>query len=445
MMVRKCVLLLPVGCVVILALVYCGGISDRAFDSMFIEPCARIDGSQVDPCARDPHWRFQGAVSTSYGSSSIPELPIDVYSQMKYTHDLFGVGLGTTQFYVRGTFVPGSARCSRTNIIMHAAEPSNNPIPARPLISGPAAQTGRSHFNCFVDLRVAEYFNGHGPGTIPIVVYWITVGDNPHEGYHQALLRGWPANQYEGKEMIVALKRGPNISVAAWTLNREAGWDVQRRSDGKVVVVSNWAGILGVADPSEWEYTLEEFRPIVKDAVARFRMYAGIRVGDDHSDPEFAKDASGASYIEHVRDLGAFTVNDVTPVPAPTVPGETDPDPYGYNVIEDSMAVSPEIPGGLEGTATPVSVLGDEPTATATADPTATPEAAPTPELQDTPTTQPAAKVGSEHSHEPARVDDGSGAVRVHSATEYPNAAGCRSNHGNLPDCFSATRKRGVR
>ena len=308
----------------------------------FIEPCTPIDESAVDPCLRDPFWQIVTTTRASYSRRSIPKLPIDVYSRIKRTHDLYDVGLGTTQFYVRGTFVPDSARCTQATTIMTAAEPARNHFPAKPLMAGSASGDGSVHFNCFVDLRVNEYFNGNGPTTIPLLVFWLGVDEDPRDSYHSSVLDGWPAYQYEGKEMIVALRRGPDISVGAWAHDFEASWDVQRRDDGKVVVVSSWVGILGVDDPSQWEYTLEEFRPMVKEAMARFRSETNGRVGDDPSDPEFAKDASGASYIDHLRDLGAFTIDDITPAPAPTVPGETDPDPYGYRANEDTITASAE-------------------------------------------------------------------------------------------------------
>ena len=170
-----------------------------------------------------------------------------------------------------------------------------------------------------------------------------------------------------------------------------------------------------------------------------FRSENGGRVGAGANDRMLAEDANLRSLLEHLRLYGAYSVADITPAPAPPVPGETDPDPYGLTVSEREPTASAEVPGGLEGTATPVSSLGDEPTATATVEPTATeeaeptatatveptvtPEAAPTPETDDTFTPRPATKGDSEHPQEPARVDDGSGAVRVHSATVYPNGS----------------------
>ena len=62
----------------------------------------------------------------------------------------------------------------------------------------------------------------------------------------------------------------------------------------------------------------------------------------------------------------------------PPVPGEGDPNPDGLTVndiIATWVAGGVRIPGGLEDTPTPVSALGDEPTATATVETTATAEA----------------------------------------------------------------------
>ena len=401
---RESLLLVTFTCVVIVVLTTCGGVSNRADDSTFIDPCMPLDGSKVDPCNRDPLWKMESSHSASYTADAIPALPIDLFNEMISEAESSSPGLNTPQFYVRGTFVPGSARCSRATMLMKAAEHEFRLRPALPVFSGRAVRDGFAWFNCFVDLKVNEYFNGNGPGTIPIQVYWGGAGDDPSGPSHSAFLRGWPGTSLEGKEMVVVLTRPVDISVASWSWNRNASWDVQRRPDGEVVVVSLWAGVLGVADPSKWEYTLKKFRPMVIDAMARFKAHTGGRIGYHQDDPDFAKDANGASLIEHLRDLGAFTVNDITPAPAPTVPGETDPDPYGYSVSEDTQTASPEVPGGLEGTATPVSSLGDEPTATATVEPTATeeaeptatatvdptvtPEAAPTPEPEDTPTSE---------------------------------------------------------
>ena len=76
--------------------------------------------------------------------------------------------------------------------------------------------------------------------------------------------------------------------------------------------------------------------------MARFRADTGGRVGYHPDDPEFARDASGASLIQHLSNLKEFSEYRVTPAPAPMVPGEMDPDPYGYRANEDTTTASAE-------------------------------------------------------------------------------------------------------
>ena len=313
---------------IVLTLTACGDKTVRDDGSLFVEPCIPLEGSEVDPCLRDPYWEMPSQIHADYTSDAFLTSPIDLFDQIERfaEHSYDNEGVYTPQFYVRGTFVPGSARC---------------------LKSAPWSNAGYSFvsFDCFVDLRVNEYFNGDGPGTIPIFVYWGSALENELTDTHQLFKGGWPGTAVEGKEMVVALVRPIRTSDTvwgAWSWVKNASWDVQRREDSKVVVVSLWTGVFHPADPSEWEYTLEEFRPLVKDAMARFRADTGGRVGYHPDDPEFARDASGASLIQHLRNLKEFSEYRVTPAPAPMVPGETDPDPYGYRADEDTTTASAE-------------------------------------------------------------------------------------------------------
>jgi len=111
--------------------------------------------------------------------------------------------------------------------------------------------------------------------------------------------------------------------------------------------------------------------------------------------PKLASDASPFGFSDF---LARTRLIEGIPAAPPPVPGENDPNPDGLrinDVIATRVAGGVRIPGGLEDTPTPVSALGDEPTATTepTAEPTATanpdpivtPETAPTPEQEDTP------------------------------------------------------------
>ena len=148
----------------------------------FIEPCTPIDDSAVDPCLREPLWQMDSNQSASYAADAIPNSPIDLFTEMASMGEDSGrsgsPGLFTPQFYVRGTFVPGSARCSKASKIVKAAERSTKFFPAQPVIGGNATRDGFVWFNCFVDLRVNEYLNGDGPVKIPLLVYWGHAGED---------------------------------------------------------------------------------------------------------------------------------------------------------------------------------------------------------------------------------------------------------------------------
>lgn len=320
---RQIKTLLVIQGMLLLALVACTGDAGRGDGALFVKPCVALEGSKVDPCLREPYWEMPSQVHADYGQNAVPTSPIDLFARIKWRAELSYdyEGLGTLQFYVRGTFVPNSARCWKS-------DPWSNG-------SGYIFVS----FDCFVDLRVNEYFNGDGPGTIPIFVYWGAALEDEMTDTHQLFKRGWPGTALEGKEMVVALERPIRTSSVlwgAWTWSKNATWDVQRRENGEIVVVSLWTGVFQPANQDEWTYTLDEFRPLVRDAMARFQADTGGRVGYHPDDPEFAKDANGASLIAHLRNLKAFSEISATPAPAPTVVGETRPDPYGYVVIEDT-------------------------------------------------------------------------------------------------------------
>lgn len=328
---RQISTLLMIQGMLLLVFAACAGGAVRDDGTLFVKPCVALEGSKVDPCLREPYWEMPSLVHADYGQNAVPTSPIDLFARIKWRAELSydDEGLGTLQFYVRGTFVPGSARCWKSD----------------PWSNG-SGYTFVS-FDCFVDLRVNEYLNGDGPRTIPIFVYWGAALEDETTDTHQLFKRGWPGTALEGKEMVVALARPIRTSSVlwgAWNWSKNASWDVQRREDGEIVVVSLWTGVFRPANENEWAHTLDEFRPLVRDAMARFQADTDGRVGYHPDDPEFAKDASGASLITHMRKLNTFSEIDVTPAPAPTVVGETRPNPYGYFVTEDRQTVATKTP-----------------------------------------------------------------------------------------------------
>ena len=185
------------------------------------------------------------------------------------------------------------------------------------------------------------------------------------DDYVARFANGRLLSSLEGREFVFYVVRPNDITTGAWDRTSFLEfWDVQRREDGEVVVVAGWAHI---DDRFDYEFTLDEFSADVRTAMATFVEETGGRVDDDPNERMLAKDANLGTLLENLRTYGAYSVADITPVVAPTVPGETDPDPYGLMVSDAVPPASPVVPGGLEDMPTPVSVLGDEPTAVATA------------------------------------------------------------------------------
>ena len=360
-----------------------------------VAPCVPLEGSEVDPCARDPHWSFRTDVSTSFRIENMPRIPYSILGEIRRLSNIdHSHGLYSPQFYVRGTFIPGSSRCMPE--LAYIRVRNDGSLMAHNLVADPGDYLT---LRCYVDLKVLEYLNGDGPGRVPIVLFTRFVAPENEakvaEGYSSVIER-----QLGGREMVVSLSRPNNIADGAWALVGFLNlWDVQRRQDGEVVVVGGWASL---DERFDYEFPLGDFIAEVKSAMATIVEENGGRVGEGLGERPYAEDANLRSLLEHLRLYGAYSVADITPVSAPRVPGDTDPDPYGLLVSDAAETAVAEIPGGLEGTATPVSALGDEPTATATVEPTATeeaeptatatveptatPQAAPTPEPENTPT-----------------------------------------------------------
>ena len=361
--------------------------------SVIVEPCIALAGSDVDPCGRNPLWDIVTGVSASYTENSLPRLPFSILEEIRRVSNRDKThGIYSPQFFVRGTFVPDSSRCVKDDVVIMVAND-------RSLITWDLASEAHSRitFNCYIDVKVREYLNGRGPDRVPIDIWHYTVSrENLTDDFAERLARSTPMSWMEGREMLMPLVRPNDISNGAWELQSfQSLWDVQRRSDGEIVVVGGWASIDHRFD---YEFGIGEFTTSIKEAMASVKAENGGRVGNSQGDLPFADDANLGSLLENLRLYGAYSVADVTPVSAPRVPGDTDPDPYGLLVSDAAETAVPEVHGGLEGTATPVSALGDEPTATATVEPTATEDAEPTATATVEPTATPEAASTSEQS-----------------------------------------------
>ena len=352
--------------------------------TLIVEPCLILPGSSVDPCERRDHWDI--GVSASYRLESFPGRPFNTYDEMKRLSALCPNGLCTPQFYIRATIIPGSARCLRTEAAIAQDDQGH--------IAGAQFYTQRDEYlrwDCFVDATVHEYLNGTGPRRLPInlrTIFLDASKTSPEVIGSYARGVSW---DYEGYEFIIPLARNRNLAVGEWSKVPNGLWDVQKTDDGEVIVVSWWHTIAPLEWKADYQMSLADFRDMTREGMERYFRETDGRLGTSGKNPLAAIDASRDGLLGMLTELGAFSVADVTPASAPPAPGENDPYTPGQNILDQTVTASPEVPGGLEGTPTPVSALGDEPTATATVEPTATvtPEPAPTPEQEDTPTPEP--------------------------------------------------------
>ena len=360
-----------------------------------VPPCIPYPGSDVDPCERRDSWpKLNPYVDVSY--QLVQPAPTLEQSYLALVDRAAAI-----QFVVRAIAIPESTRCGTFNSFG----------------IGFSINKGRTGVldltRCFVDLAVNEYIVNSGPARLTVDIgVWIQGQDNAGLD-REARVFG---ERIEGTEWIVSLRGPRDPNNASWMIR----WleDVQTREDGIVVVVSPRKHEYQRFSPPEFaqinaervERPLTLYRQRAQHAYLRFNSMTGGRIGtandiNGNPLPFLAKDASDKSLLEYIGQIKVVEEIDFTPSAPPPVPGENDPNPAGLtinDIIATRVAGGIAIPGGLEGTDTPVSALGDEPTATATAEatdaamteliptataePTVTPETAATPDLEDSPT-----------------------------------------------------------
>ena len=368
--------------------------------NVIVPPCVPYPGSGVDPCSRRDTWEYHNPFRAV--SFVIP----DVFWTLRDLVIITDSPTSAPQFIVRAIVIPGSIRCGNAEFELKMISSYNDGW-------SESLQRGDSH--CFVDIAVNEYLLGGGPNRLTVntrVQPCRISGEEPACGADRwkVGVDSLRATGIEGVEWIFSLGGPRDLGALAWDI--VGRWDVQLREDGEVVVVSRLKQtVLRSSSPENFdvnlsrvEQTLDDFRSIVKDAHRDLvEMTQGrITTRNDVRDQPAARmalDAGPTGLSDFIFSTTSIERLNATPTSPPPVPGENDPNPAGLTVndiIATRVAGGIAIPGGLEDTATPVSALGDEPTATATeeaeptatstVEPTVTPEPAPTPEPEATPT-----------------------------------------------------------
>ena len=115
-----------------------------------IPPCTPVTGSSVDPCEQGA----EGALTTSSGGLIVFDVPLGAKSI------LYGAPttpMYTTHVVLRGTYLPGTVRCTSGNRIRYPSYVGDR-------------QSERRFIYCFADVRVNAYLLGTGPSTLTVIV-----------------------------------------------------------------------------------------------------------------------------------------------------------------------------------------------------------------------------------------------------------------------------------
>ena len=294
----------------------CGGQSGDTHGSRtYLEEvrpaCDPVPGSDRDPCERFPTGGEASHARDTGHRFSKPPLPLEPEWRLRSSWG--GSGVMTPQIIVRGVGSVNSTRCSEV-AAYNFGDGDYSVAPAD------AAFTMEV---CHIDFDVREYIVGTGPSRIPVIVKWYTsvprTGTEYGTASYFAELASPIGDVYEGSEKILELVQPTNLAWGDWS-NAHA-WDVQRRSDGSIVGVSGlWRLFDHDVDIGDWEHPLDELQRKLKAAHATVAAEYGGRISDEPDSPMLVADASRESLLAQLRELGAYDVPGITPVPAPPAP-----------------------------------------------------------------------------------------------------------------------------
>ena len=342
-----------------------------------VPPCVRMPNSFVNPCERRESWPDHQPLI--HAEVRLPEIFPRLHDYIYYQTEPEYIA----HFIVRATVIPGTIRCGNSAFQLYISSSYYDTF---------AERLGRGWPYCFVDIAVNEYLVGTGPNrlTVNTGIRPASPVGSDRDCDAACLKHGVDLvklTAIEGVEWIFTLGGPHDLGALAWDIVYR--WDVQLREDGQVVAVSPWKALmLSVSSPGNYdmnlarlEHTLDNFKSIVKKAHSDLTNLTGGRittVTDLRGQPAalLAVDAGPDALSDFVSSTTAIERLNAEPSTPPPVSGENDPNPDGLrinDIVATRVAGGVSIPGGLEDTATPVSALGDEPTATAAVEVTSTP------------------------------------------------------------------------
>ena len=314
-----------------------------------VPPCTPAPGAAVDPCGPRAEWDS----TTGRGGHIIFDAPLHVDYLLNGSPT---VPIYTTHVVLRGTYIPGTVRCTSGHRIRFPSYVGEG--------------FGGLLIYCFADVRVNAYLLGSGPPTLTVTAHtslYALSGDDDDYGlgqlesrrlaYERALaeggrfeyeepLRGYlppdggagplrledgpdglaatgPPGGIGGREVVMFIRPSISVSVETWEVRYK--WDVERRDDATVVAIHPYR---------EW-FNLEPHGSLVEMELAALtqavttahqqRVVAnGGRIGADDSLPMLVTDAN--QLRQYYTEVGAYAPDVPTPAQPPPTCGLAVPD-----------------------------------------------------------------------------------------------------------------------
>ncbi len=300
-------------------------------------PCTPVSGTTVDPCDPDaPPFEMGGA-------NYIPLLGDEPASIREMLDDDPLFPAWVTHLVLRGTYLPGTARCTAGDRF-------------RPLayLMDEFVYTANSRsFKCYVDIRANAYVVGSGPSTLTVMVFRYAYFDGEYassaqDGQTEEDVIEEVKHQFEtaingffpGREHVIFL--GPPVAISSEVWRFMGYWDIQQTDGGTAIAIHPRRDIWASTRPDEYQThrsKLEMALPAFTQAVttahqARVAEYGG-RIGSDANLPKLVSNAN--QLRQYYTEVGAYAPGVPTPVSPPPLCGLAKSDQAG--LLRDCKAL----------------------------------------------------------------------------------------------------------
>ena len=300
-----------------------------------VEPCAPVDGSDVDPCERRDGYDIHSFHSANY-TRPIPPLTLaEGIRTINRTPDW------SPHLAVRAVALPGTTRCARSGSLGLYGS-----------VGGGTAEFVT--FHCFLDFSVRNYIVGRGPERLTIRVTtglpeYLERVDWDDEAQVEQHIVSKVAEEWEGYEWAMYL--APFVWATSETWQHLGATAVQRLEGGEIAAMrpdgAQYKRLVERGDMDE-EYLsrvitpLEEYERNIRDAIA---ILGGRVAGGDPNRPLLLQDANAEFLHEFFVARGVYDHPVLTPAPPPPAPGGDDPVGSGVPSNEGGTSGEGSAPG----------------------------------------------------------------------------------------------------